>query len=161
MKEKKNIDRLYQEKFKDFEVTPEPKVWKNIANRLENEEQKKPIILPIWYKIAGVAAVLAIILSGGYFLDQNNFFGNKSGVVFEFEEIKRPEFNTSIENNTLTKTGELLEEIISENQQNKASNKGLIPVNNRLADSGEDFQKEKISEEIKPQENNTDENSAL
>ena len=35
MKEKKNIDRLFQEKFKDFEHTPKEDVWKNIAEKLK------------------------------------------------------------------------------------------------------------------------------
>ncbi len=30
MKENKNIERLFQEKFKDFEVTPPDFVWDNI-----------------------------------------------------------------------------------------------------------------------------------
>ena len=34
MKEKKHIDRLFQEGFKDFEATPSDVVWKNIEAQL-------------------------------------------------------------------------------------------------------------------------------
>ena len=56
MSERKNIDRLFQEKFKDFETAPSDKVWEKIAAELQEKKQKK--VIPIWYKVAGVAAVL-------------------------------------------------------------------------------------------------------
>jgi len=72
MKDRKHIDRLYQEKFKDFESTPREAVWKNISDRLQKDERKRKI-LPIWYKIAGIAAILALIISFS-----NKFFNIKS-----------------------------------------------------------------------------------
>ena len=41
MKEKKNIDRIFQEKFKDFEKEPSEKVWSSIASKLDEKEEKK------------------------------------------------------------------------------------------------------------------------
>lgn len=70
MKEKKNIDRLFQEKFKDFEASPKDHVWSTIASELQ--ENKKPRVIPIWwYRIAGVAAVLiAAFLIGNLLINQ-------------------------------------------------------------------------------------------
>lgn len=62
MKEKKYIDRLYQEKFKDFEEVPREDVWKAISNKLQEKEQEKPLIGPFWTRIAGIAALLTLIL---------------------------------------------------------------------------------------------------
>ncbi len=62
MEEKKHIDRLYQEKFKDFEATPREAVWKNLSARL-HEKQKKKKVVPLWYKLAGIAAVLALLVN--------------------------------------------------------------------------------------------------
>ncbi|MFD2517419.1 hypothetical protein [Salinimicrobium flavum] len=62
MKEKKHIDRLYQEKFRDFEATPNEAVWRSISAKLQEQERRKPIVLPLWSRIAGVAAVLSILL---------------------------------------------------------------------------------------------------
>ena len=65
MREKKYIDRLYQEKFKDFEATPREAVWRSISAKLQEKEEKKPIITPFWSRMAGIAAVLTLILSIG------------------------------------------------------------------------------------------------
>ncbi|NNE76229.1 MAG: outer membrane beta-barrel protein [Pricia sp.] len=57
---KKNIDKLFQEKFKDFEEVPDEKVWNAIENSLDRK--KKNRIIPLWWKLGGAAAVLAIAL---------------------------------------------------------------------------------------------------
>ncbi|GAA4275050.1 hypothetical protein U6A24_16925 [Aquimarina gracilis] len=66
MNEKKNIDRLFQEKFKDFEVVPNEAVWEKIKAR-QNQKKKRVLLLPFWYRVAGVAALLTIIFTIGYF----------------------------------------------------------------------------------------------
>ena len=83
MKENKNIDRLFQEKFKDFEAVPSENVWKNIKSELEKEKDRK--VIPIWwYRIAGAAAVLALVfLAGNFWLDSN-----KNNVVNATEKVK-------------------------------------------------------------------------
>lgn len=58
MSEKKNIERLFQEKFKDFEATPSPEVWDNIEAKLK--EKKKRRVIPLWFRLSGVAAILLI-----------------------------------------------------------------------------------------------------
>ena len=68
MSEKKNIDRLFQEKFKDFEVTPDPANWEKIKNR--KKDKKRILLLPLWYRVGGIAAAIAVLLTLGY-----NIFG--------------------------------------------------------------------------------------
>lgn len=58
MSERKNIDRLFQEKFKDFEANPAEEVWGNIETRLE--EKKRRRVIPFWWKLSGVAALLVV-----------------------------------------------------------------------------------------------------
>lgn len=59
MKERKSLDRLFQEKFKDFEVSPDEQVWKNIEAALHQKRKRR--VIPIWwYQVAGVAALLLI-----------------------------------------------------------------------------------------------------
>jgi len=60
MKEQKNIERLFQEKFKDFEAIPPQGSWDSIASRL-NEKKKKKRVAPFWFQISGIAASLVII----------------------------------------------------------------------------------------------------
>lgn len=64
MGDKKHIDRLFQEHFKDFEVKPDDTVWENIEAKL-NKKKKKRRVIPIWRRYAGVAALLALLLSIG------------------------------------------------------------------------------------------------
>lgn len=40
MNDKKNIDRLFQEKFKDFEAVPDAQVWLNIETALKEKKTK-------------------------------------------------------------------------------------------------------------------------
>ncbi|MGM0635804.1 MAG: hypothetical protein ACQESK_07030 [Bacteroidota bacterium] len=57
----KHIDRIFQEKFKDFEPKPSDKVWNNIAQNLGH--QKTSAGSSFWQKAVGIAALIAIILS--------------------------------------------------------------------------------------------------
>ena len=59
MSEKKNIDTLFQESFAHFEVTPPEMAWENIEAKL-NEKKEKRRIVPFWWKLSGVAAILLI-----------------------------------------------------------------------------------------------------
>jgi len=64
MSEKKHIDRLFQEKFKDFEAMPPADAWNNIEARLEDKKKRR--IIPFWWKLSGVAAVFIL----GFFISQ-------------------------------------------------------------------------------------------
>ncbi|GIZ08071.1 hypothetical protein [Flavobacterium sp. UMI-01] len=63
MKERKNIDRLFQEQLKDFEASPDEQVWQNIASELHKDKRKKRII-PFWWMYSGVAALVVV----GFFI---------------------------------------------------------------------------------------------
>ncbi len=67
---KKNLDQLFREKFEDFTDVPTEKVWKSIEASLDKKKKNRKVI-PIWWKLGGIAAALAI----GLFLI-NPFKGN-------------------------------------------------------------------------------------
>ena len=71
MNEKKNIDRLFQEKFKDFEVAPNDAVWNRISDSLPNKKKKRRVIA-LWWQIGGVAAVLALLFTVGVSIFNSN-----------------------------------------------------------------------------------------
>lgn len=79
MNDKKNIDRLFQEKFKDFEAEPNKQVWLNIEAELKEKERK---IIPFWVRFSGIAA--AFIL-GLYTLNMvfNTNTENKKTIVLD------------------------------------------------------------------------------
>ncbi|NNL83237.1 MAG: hypothetical protein HKP28_07600, partial [Winogradskyella sp.] len=66
MSEKKNLDRLFQERLKDFEAEPNPVVWDRISTSLG--QKKKRRIVPIWWRIGGIAATVALLLTVGSFI---------------------------------------------------------------------------------------------
>ncbi|MBN4048487.1 hypothetical protein JYU17_00785, partial [Flavobacteriaceae bacterium AH-315-O20] len=62
MLERKNIDRVFQESFKDLEIHPSKQVWNNIENSLNETNYKKTISL--WQRLSGVAIILVLFLMG-------------------------------------------------------------------------------------------------
>lgn len=76
MRDFKNIDRLFQENLKNFEVSPPSEAWDAIENRLIPRSHKRT--LPFWLKLSSIAAVFVLFFSLGtiYFLPKNNFSKN-------------------------------------------------------------------------------------
>ncbi len=62
MSEKKKIDRLFQERFKDFESAPPSGAWQNIEAELRKKKKRR--VVPLWLSLSGVAAglILGILL---------------------------------------------------------------------------------------------------
>ncbi len=72
MLEKKNIDRVFQENFKDLEIQPKGKIWSNIENQLNQANGKK--VVPLWQQLSGVAMILLFLssVSVWYFNNSTN-----------------------------------------------------------------------------------------
>lgn len=83
MNDKKNIDRLFQERFKDFEYTPNDKIWNNIHDALH--EKKKRRVIPIWWKLSGIAAGLFLAFLA--FNPFENKYSDNPTVVITPKEI--------------------------------------------------------------------------
>ncbi len=108
MSDKKNIDRLFQEKFKNFEVTPDDAVWKKIQDR-KNKDKKRVLLIPFWYRIAGIAALVAVILSVGSFLlpkesTQDSIVVTKDSENTDNLSTENQDSNTIITNDGLVNT---------------------------------------------------------
>lgn len=58
--EKNNLDNLFKQKFKDFDAPADPQVWQRIEASLDKKKKKR--VVPIWWQLGGVAALLAILL---------------------------------------------------------------------------------------------------
>lgn len=97
MSEKKNIENLFQEKFKDFEVNPNENIWENIEIKLKEEKEKRRII-PFWWKLSGIAASLLI-----GFLITNALFFNTSNIE---NNVVNQEKNNTLKENLNQKSSE-------------------------------------------------------
>ena len=62
MKETKKIDDLFKERLGSFEAAPSPEVWNAIEAKLKKEKEDRKVI-PIWWKLGGVAAALVLMVS--------------------------------------------------------------------------------------------------
>lgn len=83
MSDKKNIDRLFQERFKDFEVEPKEHIWVNIDAALREKKERR--IVPFWLKLSGIAAGLVLGFFGlNLLLNDSTSVGNNQ-VVLENE----------------------------------------------------------------------------
>jgi hypothetical protein len=80
MSNKKNIDRLFQEKFKDFEVAPSDAMWNRISEDLPNKKKRRRVI-PIWWQIGGVAAAIALLLTVGVSVFNSDDTNNNLPIV--------------------------------------------------------------------------------
>ena len=56
--DKKKLDELFQKKLLDFKEMPDEKVWDSIEASLD--KKKKSRLVPIWWKLGGIAAALLI-----------------------------------------------------------------------------------------------------
>ena len=72
MKEKKNIDRLFQEQLRDFEASPDNQVWLNIEAELKKDKKRR--VIPLWLRYSGIAAAF---LLGLFILNTNQMFNSK------------------------------------------------------------------------------------
>ncbi len=112
MKESKHLDRLFQEKFKDFEAAPNKDVWVQIAAKRDQNDRK---IIPFWFwRLGGIAALVAIVISIGIFWNntktvnspklvnaptnpvQNDVNTNPTGISNIAEEGASPNLNTTV-----------------------------------------------------------------
>ncbi|MBG6186829.1 hypothetical protein [Flavobacterium sp. CAN_S2] len=91
MNDKKNIDRFFQERFKDFELPPNEQVWKNIQTELKKEKKERKVI-PLWIKFPGIAAAF---LLGLFALNSllNNNLDTQNGIVVSPEILKNSSEN--------------------------------------------------------------------
>ena len=137
MSDKKHIDRIFQEGFKDFEAVPSDAVWKNIEAKL-NEKKKKRRVVPIWWQYAGIAAALLILLTIGGIYFNNTKEGSTNPIVETENTI--PE-NTILGNENINDTSETNQVVLEnskEEESNKTSNPNTAPlISNQIDTSNE------------------------
>ncbi len=136
MSDKKHIDRLFQEKLKDFEATPDKAVWDKINSQLNQKKDNRKVI-PVWWKLTGVAASLILLLAVGNLIfndsessinavdtekvDSNNIkVDEKNNTIVDSEKGKLEESIDESSDETLLNDDEIIQPEISNN------NKGVV-----------------------------------
>jgi hypothetical protein len=101
MSDKKHIDRLFQEKLKDFEATPNDAVWESIKNKLHQKKRKRRVI-PLWWQMAGIAAILALLFTVGNLVFNDNSENNTTKNPVVNTDDKDNSSGSSSETNTIS-----------------------------------------------------------
>lgn len=143
MKENKNIERLFQEKFKDFEVMPPTEAWNNIAERL-NKKKKKRRIIPFWFKSTGIAA--SFLLLGLIVL--NYFTTTAITPKIENKNLNNKKNTFELNNNTKYVNGSKnTDENVKQFEDNSSSNRTISnkkSINNNIENSGKFYSSKNI-----------------
>ena len=95
MSDKKNIDRLFREKLKNFEATPSDSVWENVSTELENIDQGKKGI-PVWWKVAGIAAAVLLLFTISQLVSSENTPFNSRETIVDVDS-KKDVLNNEVE----------------------------------------------------------------
>lgn len=118
MSKKKNIDRLFQEGFKDFEVQPPKTSWDAIEKKLEQKSKSK--VVPIWWTLGGVAAALAILFTSLYIGGYSHVDNSEETFVNSEKEIETDSKSTNpLRDNDPSTSSETqpFDEVINDNSQ--------------------------------------------
>jgi len=138
MNEKKDIDRLFREKFRDFEVAPPETAWGNIEAELLKKKKKRRVI-PLWYRVGGVAALLVIGLMVSLpFFSGGTDSGSSNGIVIEDADSTNPDGT-----NRIYPTNDPVQpnEVVAD------TSKAFNAANNESAVASGDFSKEDTSKD--------------
>lgn len=95
--EKNNLDNLFRDKLKDFKEVPDEGVWKDIEASLEKKDKRR--VVPIWWKLGGIAALLAVL-----FYVINPFSADKSieeTIITDIQDDKTIDGKENFESNEL------------------------------------------------------------
>ena len=129
MSDKKNIDRLFMEKLKDFEATPSDSVWKNISAKLPSAGREKKGI-PIWWRVAGVAAALLLLFTISQIILNNNTTTSSQETIINVDskkDSKSTDLQDAINNeNTIAEEKNVSEDLKTESSNMSSSS----PVTN-------------------------------
>lgn len=118
MSEKKNIDRIFQEKFRDFEFTPPESAWDTIRERLEEKKERR--VIPLWLRLTGVAALLLIGFGIFSTFTGNPDMGNDS-VVYDRQAPARGNNNIPAPGGRRIHSNETVADSPSENNSGSGS----------------------------------------
>lgn len=116
MKESKNIERLFQEKLKDLEMTPNPAVWNKIEQSMAVPKKSKKGF--VWFFYGSVAALFLI----GFFLFKDN-----NTVQHPTSASKKISTNKKVaDSSTVAKTTSIQKPVTAAVTQNNNQNKEAI-----------------------------------
>ena len=142
MKESKKIERLFQEKFKDFEAIPPSNSWNAITSKMNSTEKEKKK-LPFFFTLSHIAASIVLIgfLSLNYDelkttinFSKSSEINSENKKIVEKEELEKRNNDNKIKNENNLNTSKTVEnnsfEIEKNNSFEKKKNGNIVSVDN-------------------------------
>lgn len=127
MKENKNIDQFFKDKFEDFEVNPPEQIWQNIEEKLQKKKKRR--VIPFWWYGSGVAALFII----GLFVF-NNFYTLEihpvNDIVIENNNSAKTDSETNSSNDTKDNVKEIPAVVTTESNNIAADKKTKTATEN-------------------------------
>lgn len=120
---KEDLDKLFQEKFMDFQQAPDERVWTSIEHSLDQRRKKRRVI-PLWWKLGGVAALIALAL-----LVINPFESPEASdsVITDVEQKEDPGQKEDLQESSPEQKDELFDkqEAVAEQEESQSSPSGI------------------------------------
>ena len=149
MKKNKNIDELFKDRFKNFEATPSPGVWDKIQAKLKEEDDRK--VIPLWIKLGGIAALLALIFTIGNSVLNSPINKTNSPIVNETPSEINSENSSEI---LIDEKDVNQDEIVSTEDNNEVMNDTNEDYINKYSNTGTNNQKVNTSKTTVASNNN-------
>ena len=130
MSKKKHIDELFKEQLQNFEAAPSPEVWNAIQAKMKKEKEDRKVI-PLWWKLGGVAALLLLLLALNFMFQP---FGAEDTPVIVTEDTDPLKEDT---------TSPILEDASVNNDAITSEENGNDSINNELEKSSLEKENEK------------------
>ena len=110
-----NIDQAFKDRLKDYQESPDERVWESIAASLDEKKSKKRVI-PIWWRLGGAAAALALLLY--LFLPKTSEIGTET--ITDTAQPESIEKSGTPDNNKLKENIKKQDALAGENSTNNS-----------------------------------------
>lgn len=156
MSDKKHIDRLFQEKFKDFEAKPSANVWAGIQSNMEQPQEKTKTVFPIWLRFASIAAALVLLFTVGNLVFNNvtTNANNTKIVDTNTTESENTNITSSNSEGIITNSNTSTENTNNLKDNNSISSEKELLNNTTVVTTDKDSKSNIISETTKTKANN-------
>ena len=150
MKERKNLENLFQDKFENFNIFPPDNAWENIELKLKEKKDRR--IIPFWWKLSGIAASLVI---GFFIINGISNSNSKNTIINEDNNVvtkSKLETNKAIKSeNEIVKTESNKNKVVQEenkiginhsnpifdSKDNSITNSDNVKNNQRISNSNQ------------------------
>lgn len=161
MSERKKLDQIFQEKLGDFETVPPEVAWENIKIKLEKKKKRR--MIPLWWKLSGVACSLLL----GVWISRTLLFDTRNDVMIQEGVIQSAE-NPKYKSTPLQQSSESTQIVVAKDssETRKNVNETLSPSmplkrNNRVATISSDTKNKSTTDLIYTTKNSISKRKAI